>query len=380
MAISVDPSNPGFILPAPPVRITCLNDLESLWSRAGEWNALVRENRTDTVFQTFEWQASWCRAFGHDVRLLVLLAETDGVLVGIAPLMISHRTLLRRPRRVLEFIGSDSADFCDFIVRDPDVSAAFLEWLLEHRDLWDVVDLANIAETSPLLEFVPQLVGPRGHAVDVEHLQEAPTRLFRDPEEDRKLLSKKSIRRHENWFRRAGTLDFRFIEDSGEALSHLETLFDQHVRRWGPEGFPSRFLDERHRAFYRNLVELMLPTAVARLSVLEFDGRPIAYEFGFEYGNRYYAVKPSFEPEYADHSPGMLIQKYCMADLIERGVGEYDFTVGDEPYKYRFANHVRNAYRARVYPSPLARMRDRVMVWIRKRAWKLRERLRVARS
>lgn len=364
----------------PPVRIACVADFESLWPRAGAWNALVRANRTDTVFQTFEWQAAWCRAFGADVRLLLLLAEAGGELVGIAPLMVSAQSLLRHPRRVVEFIGSESADYCDFILGREEVLPLFLEWLVEHRDLWDVVDLSNLADTSPLLEALPQYFAARGLPVDLQHLCECQTRLLVDPEEDRKLLNKKSIRRHENWFRRSGTLEFRYLEDPREVGTHLGTFFDQHVRRWGPAGYPSRFLDERHRAFYRNLVELMLPDGRARLSVLEFNGRPIAYEFGFEYGNRYYAIKPTFEPEFADHSPGTLIQKYCMDDVIERGLAEYDFTVGDEAYKSRYANHVRHAYRARVYPSPFAYHRDRLMLWTRRHVWNARKRLRAARG
>lgn len=361
------------------VRITWVEDWEALWQRAEEWNTLLRGNRTDTVFQTFEWQASWCRAFSRDVRLLVLLAEVGGKLVGVAPLMISNQTLLRRPRRVVEFVGGDSADYCDFILGRPDVLPLFLDWLMEHKDLWDFVDLCNIADTSPLVEFIPQFFQQRRCPAEVKHLHECPTRLFVDPEEDRKLLQKKSLRRYTNWFLRSGTLEFRFIESVEEATIHLPTFFDQHIRRWEPAGFPSRFRDERHRAFFRNMVELMLPSGQARFSVLLFNQRPIAYEFGFEYGNRYYAVKPTFEPEYADQSPGSVLQRYCMESMMARGVGEYDFTIGEEAYKYRYSNHVRHVYRACVYPNPLAYQRDRFMLWVRGHVWNVRNRLRASR-
>lgn len=362
------------------MRITWVDDLEMLWPRAKEWNALVRGNRTDTVFQTFEWQASWCRAFAGNVRLLVLLVEDDDELVGIAPLMISNQKLLRRPRRVVEFIGADSADYCDFILGRLDVLPLLLDWLIQHAELWDVIDLSNIVGTSPLVELIPQHFQQRGFPAEVEHVHECPTRRFVDPEEDRKLLQKKSLRRYTNWFLRAGTLEFRYIESVEEATAHLQNFFDQHIRRWEPAGFPSRFRDERHCAFFRNLAELMLPKGEAKFSVLLFNGKPLAYEFGFEYSDRYYAVKPTFEPEYANQSPGAVHQRFCMEDVMGRGVGEYDFTVGEEAYKYRYANHVRHVYRARVYPHAVAYQRDRLMLWVRGHVWNLRNRLRATRG
>jgi CelD/BcsL family acetyltransferase involved in cellulose biosynthesis len=349
------------------VRISCVVDLETLWSRAGEWNRLVSANRTNTIFQTFEWHASWCRAFGSDVRLLVLLAESDAGLQGIAPLMVSERPLHRRRRRVVEFIGSDSADYCDFIVGSADVLPLFGEWLIQNRHVWDVVNLSNLADTSPLVDRLPEFFRPRGHPVLLRVLYDCPTRILGNTVEDREVLKKKSTRRHESHLRRVGVLEFRQFASAGEIKGFLDDFFAQHVRRWASAGSPSLFLDPRHRAFYRNLVELLVPRGWVSFSVLSVDQTPIAYHFGFEYHDRIYWIKPAFDPSYAVHAPGSVLLKHCLEEAMDRGVGEFDFTVGEESYKYRYANHARRAYLARVYRRRAPYHLDRFLVALRAR-------------
>ena len=55
--------------------------LEELADRASEWNALVNESETNTIYQTFEWHASWLCAFGHRVEPLILVVEEQNELV-----------------------------------------------------------------------------------------------------------------------------------------------------------------------------------------------------------------------------------------------------------------------------------------------------------
>src|SRR6266498_2549930 len=197
--------------PEAPIRVTQVDDLDLLWARKAEWNALVERGATNTVFQTCEWHACWWKTLAGDARPFVLLAESAGEMVGVAPLMLSERRVLSRKRRVVEFIGARSSDYCDLIVdqRRPEVLPLLLEWLAEHDQQWDVLQLADIPETSPTLRALPAFFEQRGRLTDVRALYEAPTRIFGDPAADRQLVKKKSLRRHENYFRQHGTLEFK---------------------------------------------------------------------------------------------------------------------------------------------------------------------------
>lgn len=348
-----------------PVQITLVENLDALWPRRSEWNALVERGTTNTVFQTLEWHCSWWRAFGGDARPLVLLAEAAGEIVGIAPLMLSVQRILGRKRRVVEFIGTHAADYCDFIVEPAQrpVVSLMLGWLIDHADRWDLLHLINIAETSPLLEVLPRMFSERGYATDLHRLYECPTHVFGDRASDERLLKKQDIRERFARLRRKGRLEFKLYTTAAEIEGSLDPFFQQHIDRWKDTGTPSFFRDERQRGFYRELSRLLAPKSWVLFSVVSFNERPISFHFGYEYGDRIYFIKPTFDPEYHRYSPGMLHLKYLLEYAMERGVKELDFTTGQEQYKYRFSNHARLNYTARVHPYAMFYGLDRLLLY-----------------
>ncbi len=328
-----------------------VSTLDALDTRRDEWNALVARSHTRTVFQTYEWHVGWWKTLGSERQSLILLAEEGGEWVGIAPLMLSEHRLLGRKRRVIEFIGAGSSDYCDFIVdrASPEVLSLFVRWLSEHNGEWDMLRLSDIPNTTPTLSLLPHLFRPYGYAIDVHQLYEAPTRLLGDPVADERCVNKKSLRRHYNYFRRRGRLEIKHCRTVEEIDQYLDLFFQQHIERRALTDAPSLFLDERQRAFYRALVEELAPTGWLLFSVVLFNDVPLAFHFGFEFGDRLIWYKPTFNVKYAKHSPGEVLIKYLLEYAIQRQMAEFDFTIGEEPFKYRFANHVRHNYAIHVF-------------------------------
>ena len=339
-------------------------DLDSLCERKAEWNGLAEQNATSTIFQTLEWHTSWWKTLGGDARPLVLLIEHGGQLVGIAPLMISRRRELGRMRRVVEFIGAGSSDYCDFILDPsrPDGLALIMRWLAEHGRMWDLMRLANIPEPSPTLSMLREIGSQCGCKIDIRALCEAPTHIFGDAAADRQLVSKKRIRSRYNHLRRQGTLEFRNCTSADEIQAYLDPFFRQHTERWARVGMRGQFLEERQRAFFRELVQEIAPTGRLLFSVLLFEQTPIAFHCGFEYGRRILFYKPSFDIRYFKHSPGLVLLKYLLEYALERRVAEFDFSIGEESYKYRFFNHVRRNFMVRVCRDPVSHHFDRLLL------------------
>lgn len=348
-----------------PVRVTRVDDPHALWPRRSEWNALLERSATNTVFQTLEWHCSWWKAFGGEAQSLVLLAEARGALVGVAPLMLSVQRILGRKRRVVEFIGTHAADYSDFIVEPGQqaIVALMLQWLIDRADQWHLLHLINIAETSPLRDVLPQMFGGRGYATELRPLYECPTRIFGDRAADQRLLTKKDIRQHYNHLRKRGEVAFKRCITPAEIEGSLEPFFQQHIERWAETSTPSFFRDARQRAFYRELVRRLSGNGWILFSIVSFNQIPISFHFGYEYGNRIYFIKPTFAPEYRQYAPGNLQLKYLIEYALERKVSELDFTTGEEAYKYRFANHARVNYVARVHHPSMFYGLDRLLVY-----------------
>jgi CelD/BcsL family acetyltransferase involved in cellulose biosynthesis len=350
------------------VQVSCIRSFDLLEARRHQWKALLERSERHTVFQTFEWHTSWWRAYGADFTLFVLWAERDGKLVGIAPLMLAERRLLWRRHRVLHFIGLYASDYCDFIVdeAEPQVLSLMLRWLANNRQAWDALDLRNLQDASPTLRVVPEYFAQHGYPVDVRQWSKAPTRVFGDEQADRDLLRKKSLKRHYNHFKKNGRLEFANYRSAAEIMSHIQAFFSQHIERWGATDTPSQFLDEQHRAFYRDMVAALAPTGSLLFSVVLFDGRPIAFHLGFEYEGRLIWYKPTYETALARHSPGEVLLKYLFEYAHERGLIELDFACGEEAFKYRFSNHVRTIYTVHVFQDRLFWRFDRLKSDVRR--------------
>lgn len=335
------------------IRITQVADVGSLWQRRTEWNALVERSATNTIFQTLEWHASWWKTLAASARPFVLLAEAAGELVGVGPLMLSERQQLGRKRRIVEFIGTGSSDYCDMIFdrTRPDALDLMVKWLIENNHRWDVMNLMNVPDTSITPRYLADVLSRSGYRIDLQPSYWTPTRLLGDRVADRALLSKKSVRRHQNYFLREGNLEFKTCTTQDEARDYLDIFFQQHIHRRSFTDYPSQFLDNRQQEFYRELVQTLMPKEWLIFSVLMFNGAPIAFHFGFEYGDRLIWYKPSFDVAYSKQSPGEVLLSYLLQYAMDRELDEFDFSIGEEQYKYRYTNHVRRNFDIYAYQS-----------------------------
>jgi CelD/BcsL family acetyltransferase involved in cellulose biosynthesis len=192
-----------------------------------------------------------------------------------------------------------------------------------------------------------------------------------------RILSKPSLRRRINYFERIGKLAFRDLTDAGEIDEHLGAFFEQHIARWNGPGTPSLFHDAVNQQFYRELTRQMDNAGWLLFSLVELDDRPIAMHYGFDFDEAITWYKPSFDPMFAGGSPGLVLVRH----LIERAVAlerrELDFTIGDEPFKRRFTNHVRKTVHIQVFRDParyvFERSRHGVMAAVRRAAARMRQ-------
>ena len=327
-----------------------LPDLESAW------NGLLERSPGHSVFQTFAWHVCWWRAFGNSRELLVILGYAGSRLVGIAPMMITRkRGPMGRAQSHVGFIGSENnaSDYCDFIT-DPNVPEALdalLENLFAGSNAIYRIDLSHFPSHSPnqarTLEYFKG-GGMRGCA---EFPVDAPVRILGDRQADLKAANKSSLKRHTGFFRKSGELRFHRCASEEEIFGYLEIFFEQHRSRWARTASPSQFFDPAQRDFYRELVREIFPRGWLRFDVVLFNGAPLAFHFGFEYLRRFIWYKPTFDVRFASRSPGEVLIKFLLEDAIERELEEFDFAVGSEPFKYRFANRIRSINRMIAFSS-----------------------------
>jgi CelD/BcsL family acetyltransferase involved in cellulose biosynthesis len=324
------------------------------------WNRLLLRSETRSVFLTWQWLATWWECFGEGATLFTFAVERDGELIGVAPLMVRREHGVR----YVEFLGMGSSDYCDFIATEEDkaeVVQAVLEALLKRRDRWDRIRWRYLPSHSTTARHLAALKLPSGW----EQLQEveAPcpalsieaSRTFAEA-----CAQKKSLVRHTRYFERLSPLEFRHVLDLDEVLDHLPNFFEQHRDRRFMAGDHSLFDDPRHRRFYERMTPVMLESGWLRFGVLHWNGEVLGYHLGFMHDGVFTWYKPTFNLDYARYSPGEVLLKALIDDALTTGVKVFDFTVGDEAFKERFANVKNHNLRIQIVRSAKRGVRERL--------------------
>lgn len=348
------------------------------------WNKLLQQSETRSVFLTWQWLSTWWECFGDGATLFTFAVERDGELVGVAPLMVRRDG----PTRWVEFLGLGSSDYCDFIAAEddkPEVVRAVLEALLKRRDRWDRVRLRCLPSTSSTTRVLASLQLPAGWEIvqDVEApcpaLSIETSRSFAET-----CARKKSLVRHARYFERLAPLEFYHALDVDEVQDRLPEFFEQHRDRRFMAGDHSLFDDPRHRRFYERMVSELLDANWLRFSVLRWRGEALAYHLGFVYDGVFTWYKPTFNVDWARYSPGEVLLKCLLEDALQNDVRVFDFTIGDEPFKERFANvkhHVTRVQIARRAKRGLGeRLGDDLRRHVKTRHPRLYARLKAAHS
>lgn len=304
------------------------------------WHGLLPQGPTDTLFLTPCWQRTWWQVFGRGQLLLVGIFQGDA-LVGLAPLFADGDMVF--------FVGSGGSDYLDFVgqIDGADVLAEVLAVARDAVPSCLGFRFYHVPDTSPTGQKLGDAARLLGCACHDEG--ELPAPSARLAEAGQALTRKQSLLRHQRFFEREGELGVRQLRTAAEILPRLDAFFAQHIARWADTPHPSLFLDLAQQTFYRRLAEQAPPWL--RFTEIAWNGRPIAFHFGFSYRGSYLWYKPSFAIDLARHSPGEVLIRQLLLAALEEGAEEFDLGLGDEPFKRRFANQVRLVRTWGIYPQ-----------------------------
>jgi CelD/BcsL family acetyltransferase involved in cellulose biosynthesis len=352
---------------------------------AETWNRLVAEMDDGTVFQTREWFDAWWSSYGADQALYLVIAHRGSRIVGFAPFVTGPGG------HSLRIVGQETADYVHLYAEDgdPAVIQRMLDALVEAAAHWSSIQVRNLPSTSASLKALEGWADHRGRWALRSRPQTCPTLRVAGEHEPaaRALLRKYSLKRPLNHFSRRGRFVTRVIEEPEEIARLLPVFFAQHRDRWALRGQRSAFSSHATRRFFAALGEGLLPRGWLLFSVSELDGRPIAFHFGFDYRGRVIWYKPSFDTAYAKHSPGLLSIRHLIEHALAQGRQEVDFTIGNEDFKWRYANDARVNFNLFIYRRRIPYLRHKLLQRLRglaalclRRLAALRKHLHVGRN
>ena len=314
------------------------------------WNALAERVRYPSVFCGWEWTVTWWEHYGAGRELRLLMIYCNGELKGILPLFL-QRQLAGRDARVGRVLGYCTAtdlypDPLDIVCAEMDADAcieAVLAYLRQSARDWDVLHLRFLTEDGHLLQSMGDV---RGYHARIEQVSAAPYIPITGSYDD--YLGKLSANERSNIRRRRRKLiegrgavytDFR----SDDAQQVLHTLFELHEKRAADKKIDSSFARVDVFTFHRDLLDRLDRNRVWLRGIRQ-NNEIVAVFYGFTAGGRVSYYQLGYDPHWADFSPGSVLLQETIREAFDRGLTEYNFLQGDEPFKYRWTQEARALY------------------------------------
>ena len=247
------------------------------------------------------------------------------------------------PVNTLDLIGD---------ISDPELLDAILLAAAKYVDGFVGLRFHFIPDTSRTGHFLKESADRLGWKCYLEDELPSPIMDLRGkPEVALACTRKKTMIRRENQLRREGSFDVHHFRDADDVLPQLDEFFDQHVDRWADTETPSKFRDAQQRESFRRRTEELAKAGWLRFSRLDWKGHAIAYHRGSCYQGHYKYGRTTFASEAAEYSPGTVLLRHVLLDAISEGAHTFDFGLGDEAYKYRYATDVVHVQTWGLYPS-----------------------------
>jgi CelD/BcsL family acetyltransferase involved in cellulose biosynthesis len=308
-----------------------------------DWNRLVEQNSIHVPFLRYGYLHNWWLSRGGgewpDSQLVLVTAQEEGRLVGVAPLFFTpdHQGQAR-----LMLLGSiEVTDYLDLIVSTEHLQE-FTDMLLpfltrQNLPDWKNLDIYNLFDDSPSLAALRQSATKLGWTHADERVYHCPyipipgdweTYLAGIDKKQRHEIRRK-IRRLESaeqpsrWY---------LVKDGGT----LDAEIDAFTSLMEQDEDKARFLTPKMREFMRGVVQWAHTEGLLHLAFLEIDGEKAAGHLAFHYLNRLWVYNSGISRSFNEFSPGWVLLGYQLQWCNENGIEAFDFMRGDEEYKYRF--------------------------------------------
>ncbi len=303
---------------------------------ASEWEEVFEADPDATPFVSPGWGLAWIKHLGEGTEPWFVTVRDGERLVGLAPLALDRF----RGTRFVRLVGKEPGDYWN-VLAVPDhrqaVARAVAAELARRDDEWDVLSLAGQPGESATaaLSSEPKLrVRPRPSMACPR------ITLPDDFEEYLSLLPgshRSNVRKH---LRRLdqGEVELRDVTDVSALEGAVGRWHELHIKRWAGLSKP---IDPTHlrrsfREFMTDAMRTLVPRQLATVSEFLVEGEVVGVYVNLIDEDAFYWYLGGFEPSQAKLGLGKMSIAHGIRWSIETGRRYFDFTRGQEDFKYYF--------------------------------------------
>lgn len=335
------------------MKIEVVTQVEDFAALKEQWNELLINSVSDSVFLTHEWVYTWWEVFADEDSLFIMLCRNkhNGQLVGIFPgyLKTMGATLKTTSVRLL---GSEhvTSDFLECIVMqglEEDVYKSFFTYLMQQRHMWDLIEMTDVPDGAAFANMLgKQGLLPKFTKQDNNKLCPF-LPLPSSWEEFLANLSAKT-RRNVRYYRhnlaRHAAVDIEEVTTLTQLHEVMPDMVRLHQERKQQVGYSGRFSSQSYKKFHDAICERFLNAGRLFLVFLKVDGKRIAFYYNFRFKGRVNVYQSGFDIEWSKFSVGALLLGHLIEMSINSGNKYIDFLRGHEQYKYHWTENERKLF------------------------------------
>jgi CelD/BcsL family acetyltransferase involved in cellulose biosynthesis len=336
-----------------------VNDPKDLALLRRHWRKLLSQTPGATFFHSLDWLEAYCRHFGDQVRLRILVVIRGAQPIGILPLVVRTRTRFATIR-VLTYPLDGWG--CTYGPIGPNPMATLAAGLAHVRGTprnWDLVelpwvDVAGIDEgrTAAALEVagLSTQVEPweTGAVVDL-----ASYGTWDAYWASRRSRWRNNVRRAEKKLRQRGHVSYLRYRPAGAAAGDANPrwkLYDacEEIARasWqGASQSGTTLTHEQVRPFLRDCHEVAAQAGALDVNVLFVDEEPVAFNYAYHYQGSVFGLRTGFNLGAASEGAGTVLQMRMIEDSFARGDRFYDLGADYLDCKRYWQTRTRTTYR-----------------------------------
>ena len=332
-----------------------IESLDQLKAIGPLWQQLYRHSGHSLPFLSHAWNVAWSAnlATAQD-RLATIVLRDGSTVLGIAPFIRHRERTAGIPVKMLQLIGGVHSAYKDFLGQsEPARFASDLFAVLSSSALrWDVLLLDSIRVDSPWPDLARSECASRHLEYSIEVQTPLPYLELPASYEQLRAGLKKSLRRNLNRrLQQLGRTTWAYTRHSGTAVTEKHLGEAQRIERlsWKGQRGLGVFADDRDFRFHTDLLATPEKEFALDLAFLSIDGSPAVFQYGFVQGSTYFAYNTSYDPQYRDFSPGMLIMNALIEDLISKRMTRCDLLQGGDTYKRDWTDRAHTTVRILVF-------------------------------
>jgi CelD/BcsL family acetyltransferase involved in cellulose biosynthesis len=350
--------NSSFVSKDARVRVDTVADERSFLALRPMWDQLVQEAKIDHPFLSHDWVRVWWRCFGAGNKLHILVVKAGDRPIAIAPLMGSVGRMYGFRVRKIGFIANVHTPRFDIIVADRPKEAYRAIWeRLQEANAWDTVELTQVLSDSQTLKELPILASKDNYLTGIWHSEDCPyvefdqgwNALLHRLSHNHRAQMGKRLRR----LGRLGQVRLEVLSNHEDLQQQLTEGFQIEAAAWKAKNGTAILCRPELVCFYRDTAEEAARSDLLRLIFLSVGGKRIAFAYAFFYRNKIFVLKSGYDPDYSAYSPYLLLCHLLFQECCERGMAEYEFLGGSDPWKLRWADKTRSHYWLYIMPRQL---------------------------